>query len=360
MKKFQEPPFKQNAIALGFTLGVHVVAIVGLLFLGLSKPPEQPKKLTTILVKPEDLPPPMAKPVEQETTAENQAEEILSPVVDNTQPENVPVTPPTPTAQQLADAKQKAKEAAQAKQAEEQSKIAAKQRADEEVKRQTEQATADKAAKDKAAADKAAKDKAAADKAAKDKAAADKAAKDKAAADKAAKDKAAADKAAKDKAAADKAAKDKAAADKASKDKAAADKAAKDKAAADKAAKDKADAERAEADAKAAAAKKAEQEAAQKKADVKKIASTAKRDFTNKVYSAWKVPLDSRGKTVGVRFLLSDSGQIQSIVITRSSGDDELDASIKAAIQNAAPYPMPEDPDARRDAKNVTSNFTAK
>ena len=350
MKKFQEPPFKQNAIALGFTLGVHAIAIVGLLFLGLSKPPEQPKKLTTVLIKPEDLPPPMAKPVEQETTAENQAEEILSPVVDNTQPENVPVTPPTPTAQQLADAKQKAKEAAQAKQAEEQSKIAAKQRADEEVKRQTEQATADKAAKDKAAADKAAKDKAAADKAAKDKATADKAAKDKAAADKAAKDKAAADKAAKDKAAADKAAKDKAAADKA----------AKDKAAADKAAKDKADAERAEADAKAAAAKKAEQEAAQKKADVKKIASTAKRDFTNKVYSAWKVPLDSRGKTVGVRFLLSDSGQIQSIVITRSSGDDELDASIKAAIQNAAPYPMPEDPDARRDAKNVTSNFTAK
>ncbi|ENU27494.1 hypothetical protein F992_01331, partial [Acinetobacter modestus] len=164
----------------------------------------------------------------------------------------------------------------------------------------------------------------------------------------------------KDKAAADKAAKDKAAADKAAKDKAAADKAAKDKAAADKAAKDKADTERAEADAKAAAAKKAEQEAAQKKADVKKIASTAKRDFTNKVSSAWKVPLDSRGKTVGVRFLLSDSGQVQSIVITRSSGDDELDASIKAAIQNAAPYPMPEDPDARRDAKNVTSNFTAK
>jgi colicin import membrane protein len=73
MKKFQEPPFKQNAIALGFTLGVHAIAIVGLLFLGLSKPPEQPKKLTTILVKPEDLPPPMAKPVEQETTAENQA-----------------------------------------------------------------------------------------------------------------------------------------------------------------------------------------------------------------------------------------------------------------------------------------------
>ena len=41
MNKNQKPPFKQNAIALGFTLGVHAIAIV--LLLGLSKPPEQPK-----------------------------------------------------------------------------------------------------------------------------------------------------------------------------------------------------------------------------------------------------------------------------------------------------------------------------
>ncbi|MFI7825244.1 protein TolA, partial [Acinetobacter baumannii] len=98
MNKNQKPPFKQNAIALSFTLGVHAIAIVGLLFLGLSKPPEQPKKLTTVLVKPEDLPPPLAKEVEQPTVAENQAEEVLSPIVD----ENLPAAPPPPTAQQLA------------------------------------------------------------------------------------------------------------------------------------------------------------------------------------------------------------------------------------------------------------------
>ncbi|MGJ8757192.1 TonB family protein, partial [Acinetobacter sp. HC8-3S] len=128
-------------------------------------------------------------------------------------------------------------------------------------------------------------------------------------------------------------------------------------------AKRKADAEakaKADAEEKAAAAKKAEQDAAQKKAEAKRIASTAKRDFTNKVHAAWKVPLGNTGKTVGVRFLLSDSGQVQSIVITKSSGDEGLDASIKTAIQNAAPYPMPEDPDARREARNVTSTFTAK
>ncbi len=110
MNKNQKPPFKQNAIALGFTLGVHAIAIVGLLFLGLSKPPEQPKKLTTILVKPEDLPPPLAKEVEQQTTAENQAEEVLSPIVDENVPQNipaVPVPPPPPTAQHLVAQKQK-------------------------------------------------------------------------------------------------------------------------------------------------------------------------------------------------------------------------------------------------------------
>jgi colicin import membrane protein len=44
MKNFQKPPFQEKAIALGFTLGVHAIAIVGLLYLGLSKPPEPPKK----------------------------------------------------------------------------------------------------------------------------------------------------------------------------------------------------------------------------------------------------------------------------------------------------------------------------
>ncbi|HCW6258198.1 TPA: cell envelope integrity protein TolA, partial [Acinetobacter baumannii] len=122
MNKNQKPPFKQNAIALSFTLGVHAIAIVGLLFLGLSKPPEQPKKLTTVLVKPEDLPPPLAKEVEQPTVAENQAEEVLSPIVDETLPQNLPAAPPPPTAQQLAAQKQKAEQAQQAKLAEEKRK----------------------------------------------------------------------------------------------------------------------------------------------------------------------------------------------------------------------------------------------
>ncbi len=119
----------------------------------MSKPPEQPKKLTTVLVKPEDLPPPLAKEVEQPTVAENQAEEVLSPIVDETLPQNLPAAPPSSTAQQLAAQKQKteqaqqaklaeekrkAEEAAKAKQAAEQQRLEEAQKQQAEAKRQAE------------------------------------------------------------------------------------------------------------------------------------------------------------------------------------------------------------------------------
>ncbi|WP_017394550.1 cell envelope integrity protein TolA, partial [Acinetobacter haemolyticus] len=142
---------------------------------------------------------------------------------------------------------------------------------------------------------------------------------------------------------------------------------AKRKAEADAKAKAEADAKRkaeadakakAEADAKAAAAKQAEQEAAQKKAESRRIASTAKRDFEQKIYRAWTMPLGSSGQRASARVTLSDSGAVLSVVVTAS--DPDVKASVEAAIRAAAPYPMPEDPDARREARSFTSNFIAK
>ena len=117
--------------------------------------------------------------------------------------------------------------------------------------------------------------------------------------------------------------------------------------------------ERADADAKASSAKKAAEEAANKKAESKKIASTAKRDFEGKVKGAWRVPPGTSGKKVQVRFILSDSGTVTSFRITQSSGDENLDESIKSAVYAAAPYPMPSDSEARKQAKEVVSTFTA-
>ncbi|OEC85786.1 cell envelope integrity protein TolA, partial [Acinetobacter sp. YK3] len=143
--------------------------------------------------------------------------------------------------------------------------------------------------------------------------------------------------------------------------KAKADADAKRKADADAKAKAEADAKRkaeAEADAKAAAAKKAEQDAAQKKADAKRIASTAKRDFEQKIYRAWNMPSGSSGQRASARVTLSDSGAVLSVVV--SASDPDVKASVEAAVRAAAPYPMPDDPVARREARSFTSSFTAK
>ncbi|HJE54205.1 MAG TPA: protein TolA, partial [Acinetobacter pseudolwoffii] len=77
MKDYKKPPFQKKAIAIGFTLGIHAVALVGLLYLGMSKPPEPPKQIKTVLIKPEDLKPVTREETPFEETAhENVAEEI--------------------------------------------------------------------------------------------------------------------------------------------------------------------------------------------------------------------------------------------------------------------------------------------
>jgi colicin import membrane protein len=108
-------------------------------------------------------------------------------------------------------------------------------------------------------------------------------------------------------------------------------------------------------EAKSSSAKKAAEEAAQKKAEAKKIASTAKRDFENKIKRVWDTPTDSAGKTATARITLTESGAVRSVIV--SSSDPDMKASIEAAVRAAAPYPMPSDPDARREAQNLTSTF---
>ena len=120
----------------------------------------------------------------------------------------------------------------------------------------------------------------------------------------------------------------------------------------------KADAEAKEyaaAEAKASSAKKAAEEAAQKKAEAKQIASTAKRDFESKIKRAWDTPTGSTGKSATARITLTESGAVRSIIV--NSSDPDMKASIEAAVRAAAPYPMPSDPDARREAQNLTSTF---
>ncbi|ENV87625.1 hypothetical protein F939_02411, partial [Acinetobacter radioresistens DSM 6976 = NBRC 102413 = CIP 103788] len=123
MKDFKKPPFKQKAVAIGFTLGVHLVAVVGLLYLGMSTPPEAPKQIKTVLIKPEDLPPPEPVPLEQtdtvETVHENQATEITQTAEPSIEPAPViPVPATTSASLQATEAAKRAEEKAKAAEAE--------------------------------------------------------------------------------------------------------------------------------------------------------------------------------------------------------------------------------------------------
>ncbi len=142
MKDFKKPPFQQKAIAIGFTAGVHVIAVVGLLYLGMSKPPEPPKQIKTVLIKPEDL-----KPVTREknpfdeTAHENAAEEITQTAEPSIEPAPViPAVPvPAPAPQKPDTAKLDAQKAAQQAKAAEQTE----RKAADEAKRAEQKRKAD-------------------------------------------------------------------------------------------------------------------------------------------------------------------------------------------------------------------------
>lgn len=70
------------------------------------------------------------------------------------------------------------------------------------------------------------------------------------------------------------------------------------------------------------------------------------------------MPLDSSGQKATARVTLTDSGGVASVIVTAS--DPDVKASVEQAVRSAAPYPMPSDPDARREAKSFTSTFTVK
>lgn len=96
----------------------------------------------------------------------------------------------------------------------------------------------------------------------------------------------------------------------------------------------------------------------EKKNEAKKIASSVKRDFENKVKGVWQVPVNSSGQRATARVTLNDSGSVATVSV--SASDPDIKESIIRAIHSAAPYPMPSDPDARREARSFSAGFTVK
>lgn len=189
--------------------------------------------------------------------------------------------------------------------------------------------------------------------------------------EKAEKDKAAKDKLAKDKLAQDKAAKEKAAKEKLAKEKAAKDKAAKEKAAKEKAEKEKLDKQQNKSSEEALLKQRQEREAQLKKMREARQAQEAlakKREaleeqrqqaqaeqdapvldeyeghIQNKVGQSWSRPLSARkGMQVTLQINLLPGGDVDSVKVIKSSGDEAFDSSATQAVWKASPLPVPSD-----------------
>ena len=366
----QAKPFKQKPLAIVFTLGFHTLVLIALYHFSDIHVPPKPKPIKTVLVSPEQL-----KQLQQ--SAADTQQTIDAPETPSEPAAEITNTPPQPdpalvaeqlAAEQAAQAQQKAEQAAQIKQAQRSAEEAAKAKAAQDQHKAAEAAKA-KALQDQrkaAEAAKAVQDQRKATEAAKAKAAQDQRKAAEATKLKAVQDQRKAAEAAKAKALQDQrkaaeAAKAKALQDQRKAAEAAKAKAVQDQRKAAEAAKAKAAQDKRKAEQQAAAAeKKSAQSATQQKAQARQVASDAKAKFSQKIYSRWNPPLGSTGQTVSVRFLLDESGQVKSFRVTKSSGDANVDASIKQAVYAAAPYPMPTDREARLVSQEVSSSFRVK
>ena len=72
--------------------------------------------------------------------------------------------------------------------------------------------------------------------------------------------------------------------------------------------------------------------------------------------SNWRRPPTASGKLETVmRITLLPGGEVKSVVITRSSGNEAFDESARSAVQNASPLPVPADAQVFRDNFKVVN-----
>lgn len=90
----------------------------------------------------------------------------------------------------------------------------------------------------------------------------------------------------------------------------------------------------------------------------KQIALTTQREFRNRVYRAWQPPVGSKGESAKASVILSEAGTVISIVV--QAMNPEVKTSVEQAIRAAAPFPMPNDPEARQFARTFKVSFTVK
>ncbi|MFO1433069.1 MAG: cell envelope integrity protein TolA [Candidatus Competibacteraceae bacterium] len=80
--------------------------------------------------------------------------------------------------------------------------------------------------------------------------------------------------------------------------------------------------------------------------------------FRSKVERSWSIPPGSTsGSICLLKIELQPDGKIQNVNVTQSSGDAAFDRSAVAAVRRAAPFSLPDNPDAAARFKSFTFKF---
>ncbi len=93
-----------------------------------------------------------------------------------------------------------------------------------------------------------------------------------------------------------------------------------------------------------AQARSAEKDAQDKRREtINQLSKEAITVYRSKIDSVWTPPMGSAGESAIVYVILRRDGRVSSIRVTASNAD--MKASAEKAVRDAAPYPVPNDPE---------------
>ena len=80
--------------------------------------------------------------------------------------------------------------------------------------------------------------------------------------------------------------------------------------------------------------------------------------FRSRVERSWSIPPGSTsGLICLLKIELQPDGKVQNVSITQSSGDEDFDRSAVTAVRKAAPFPLPDNPEAAARFKSFNFKF---
>ncbi len=88
------------------------------------------------------------------------------------------------------------------------------------------------------------------------------------------------------------------------------------------------------------------------------IVANAKKTFADKILNKWQIPTNALDQSISAKVTLDEKGQIKNI--ETQSHDANVKASLEKAIRASAPFDMPKDPTANKEAQQFNLNVDLK